>query len=75
MNQCPALGRLALLATSPALAQPKTISAVMHSDLKVLDPIWTTANIVRNHGYMVWDTLFAMDDELRPSRRWSIAGR
>jgi peptide/nickel transport system substrate-binding protein len=23
----------------PALAQPKTIKAVMHSDLKVLDPI------------------------------------
>ncbi|MBV8185822.1 MAG: ABC transporter substrate-binding protein [Alphaproteobacteria bacterium] len=38
----------------------------MHSDLKVLDPIWTTANIVRNHGYMVWDTLFAMDAELHP---------
>ena len=37
----------------------------MHSDLKVLDPIWTTANIVRNHGYMVWDTLFAMDEKLQ----------
>ena len=47
----------------------------MHSDLKVLDPIWTTANIVRNHGYMVWDTLFAMDEKCRSSRRWSIAGR
>ena len=51
---------------APALAQPKTIKAVMHSDLKVLDPIWTTANIVRNHGYMVWDTLFAMDEKLTP---------
>ena len=36
----------------------------MHSDLKILDPIWTTAYIVRNHGYMVWDTLFAMDEKL-----------
>ena len=51
---------------SPASAQTKTVRAVMHSDLKVLDPIWTTANIVRNHGYMVWDTLFAMDDKLQP---------
>jgi peptide/nickel transport system substrate-binding protein len=40
-----------------------TIKAVMHSDLKIVDPIWTTAYITRNHGYMVYDTLFAMDDE------------
>ena len=40
----------------------------MHSDVKILDPIWTTAYIQRNHGYMVWDTLFAMDDkfEVKP---------
>ncbi len=56
----------ACLAASPVLAQTKTVKAVMHSDLKVLDPIWTTANIVRNHGYMVWDTLFAMDANLVP---------
>ena len=64
-----AAGSAALLLASPAAsvpgwAQTKTIKAVMHSDLKVLDPIWTTANIVRNHGYMVWDTLFAMDEKL-----------
>jgi peptide/nickel transport system substrate-binding protein len=40
-----------------------TLRAVMHSDLKIVDPIWTTAYITRNHGYMVYDTLFAMDDE------------
>src|SRR5437762_2703333 len=33
----------------------------MHSDLKIVDPIWTTAYITRNHGYMVYDTLFATD--------------
>jgi peptide/nickel transport system substrate-binding protein len=38
-----------------------TLRAVMQSDLKILDPIWTTAYIVRNYGYMVYDTLFAMD--------------
>ena len=67
----------ALLFASPAFAQTKTIKAVMHSDLKVLDPIWTTANIVRNHGYMVWDTLFAMDADLRPQPqmvdRWEVS--
>ncbi|MGE3065561.1 MAG: ABC transporter substrate-binding protein [Hyphomicrobiaceae bacterium] len=39
----------------------KVLRAVMHSDLKILDPIWTTAYIVRNHGYMIYDTLFATD--------------
>ena len=51
----------------PALAET-TLKVVMHSDLKIVDPIWTTAYIVRNHGYMVYDTLFAMDakGEVRP---------
>src|SRR6201986_5521611 len=50
-----------LLAGAPAEAQ--TLKVVMHSDVKILDPIWTTAYIQRNHGYMVWDTLFAMDEK------------
>ena len=50
-----------------ALAQ-KTLRFVPHSDLKILDPIWTTAYITRNHGYMVYDTLFGMDEkgEIKP---------
>jgi len=52
------------LAAGHAAAQQTTLKVVMHSDLKILDPIWTTAYIVRNHGYMVWDTLFAMDDKV-----------
>jgi peptide/nickel transport system substrate-binding protein len=52
---------------APAHAE-KTLRAVMHSDLKILDPIWTTAYIVRNHGYMIYDTLFATDakGEIKP---------
>jgi peptide/nickel transport system substrate-binding protein len=57
---------LALPAFSlPALAAGKTITAVMHSDLRVLDPGITTAYIVRDHGYMVYDTLLAMDSEFK----------
>ncbi len=56
-----AAGATALLTAAPVQAQ--TIKAVMHSDVKILDPIWTTAYIQRNHGYMVWDTLFAMDEK------------
>ncbi len=72
-----ATATLTTFAASPVLAQPRTLKAVLHSDLKVLDPIWTTANIVRNHGYMVWDTLFAMDDKLAPQPqmvdRWTVS--
>jgi peptide/nickel transport system substrate-binding protein len=51
-----------------ASAQQKTLRFVPHSDVKILDPIWTTAYITRNHGYMVYDTLFAMDanNEIKP---------
>src|SRR5271154_2366685 len=50
----------AVLALS-SLAQAKTITAVMHSDLRTIDPGFTTAYITRDHGYMVYDTLLATD--------------
>lgn len=42
----------------------KVLRVVPHADLKNVDPIWTTAYITRNHGYMVYDTLFAVDENL-----------
>jgi peptide/nickel transport system substrate-binding protein len=65
---------LKVLAAAAALALPcganaqVTLKVVMHSDLKIVDPIWTTAYITRNHGYMIYDTLFAMDEknEIKP---------
>src|ERR1700726_4949837 len=58
-----ALSAIALSA-SLAMSSPadaKTITAVMHSDLRVIDPGITTAYITRDHGYMVYDTLLAED--------------
>ena len=51
-----------------AIADNSVFRAVVHADLKNIDPIWTTAYISRNHGYMVWDTLFASDEkfEIQP---------
>lgn len=54
---------VALAAASPADA--KTITAVMHSDLRVIDPGFTTAYITRDHGYMVYDTLLAEDSSFK----------
>jgi len=48
-----------------ALAQgdAKTLRIVPHSNLAILDPIWTTAYMSRNHGYMIYDTLFGTDEK------------
>jgi peptide/nickel transport system substrate-binding protein len=45
-------------------ASADTLRAAMHSDLKIVDPIWTTALISVHHGYMIYDTLFALDENL-----------
>src|SRR5687767_9182528 len=45
-------------------AEAQTLRAVMHADIKIIDPIWTSAYNVRNYGYMVYDTLLAMDEKL-----------
>ena len=50
---------------APAFGETKTLKVVMHSDLKSLDPVWTGAYIVRNHGYLIYDTLFALDQSFR----------
>jgi len=51
------------MAAAPATAQ--TLRMVSHADIKILDPIWTTALITRNHGYMIYDVLFAKDADLK----------
>ncbi len=50
--------------TSPALAAGKTISAVMHADLRT-PGMMTTAYIVRDFGYMIFDTLVAQDSNFK----------
>jgi peptide/nickel transport system substrate-binding protein len=52
----------ALLAAAPVQAQSNVLRVVPHSNLAVLDPIWTTAYMSRNHGYMIYDTLFGTDE-------------
>ena len=61
-------GLLTLSLAPAALAQAsgKTIKFIPEADLRSLDPIWTTAYITRNHGYMVYDTLFALDEHFKP---------
>ena len=44
-----------------AVPANKVFRFVPHANLAVLDPIWTTAYVTRNHGYMIYDTLFSED--------------
>lgn len=43
-----------------------TLKVVLQSQLKILDPVTTPAYSTRNHGYLVYDTLFAKDAESKP---------
>ena len=38
---------------------------VPQTELKILDPVWTTGYITQNHGYLVYDTLFGTDENLQ----------
>lgn len=83
-------------ALASALALPSVVRAetsrvlkfIPQSDLAVIDPIWSTAYNSRNHGYMVFDTLFGMDAryQIQPQmlagftveddgRRWNLTLR
>src|SRR5215471_17827938 len=42
-----------------------TVRVVPEVDLKVLDPVWTTALITGTHAYLVYDTLFSADRNWR----------
>src|SRR5688572_4867722 len=53
----------AITGAAGAMAQDKTLRIVPHSNLAILDPIWTTAYMSRNHGYMIYDTLFGTDEK------------
>src|ERR1700747_108596 len=60
-------GLFAFASSRAALgAESKTLRFIVRTDLRVLDPIWTTAYVSRNHGYMIFDTLFALDSKFRP---------
>src|SRR3954466_3607695 len=59
-----ALSLAMVLGAPTAFAQgQKVLKFIPQADLRILDPITTTAYITRNHGYMVYDTLFAMDEK------------
>lgn len=67
LSKCRAFAALLMLAAGALHAQDaaKVLRVVPQADLKILDPIWTTATITTHHGFMVYDTLFGTDEQGR----------
>ena len=65
--------RRTLAAAAAALALPAAVRAqsrttlkfVPAADLSSLDPVWTTSYQSRDHGFLVFDTLFGLTDDFR----------
>ncbi len=61
--------RTFLAGSAAALAAPSVVRAqskrvlkfIPQSDVTILDPVWTTAYVTRNHAYLIFDTLYGMD--------------
>src|SRR5258708_34714749 len=69
---------LIALAAAPASGVAETVLRfIPQADLRSLDPIWTTAYVTRNFGYLVFDTLFALDKEFKPQPQmvdsWTVS--
>ncbi|WP_408021714.1 ABC transporter substrate-binding protein [Siccirubricoccus phaeus] len=70
------LGGGAAAALAAPLAAPRFANAqgaagrvlkfVPQANLTSLDPIWTTANVTRNHAWLVYDVLYGMDANFQP---------
>ena len=67
----------ALLAMTANASAEQVLRVATHAGLSGLDPIWTSAYITRNHGYMIFDALFALDEsfEVQPQMvdTWQVS--
>jgi peptide/nickel transport system substrate-binding protein len=66
--------RTFLAGTAATLAAPyvsraagqRVLKFIPQSDPTVLDPIWTTAYVTRNHAFMIFETLYGIDSAYKP---------
>ena len=71
------LGAQGAAAQTDSASQKNILRMVPHSNLVILDPIWTSAYMSRNHGYMIYDTLFGTDEknQIKPQmvESWTVS--
>ena len=67
----------AALAFAGPVSAETVLKVSLHSDLKIVDPIWTTALISTHHGNMIYDTLFSLDESqaVKPQMvdKWEVS--
>lgn len=58
-------------------AKAETLRVAPHAHLYSIDPVYTMEYITRSHGYLVYDTLFALDENLEPQPQmvseWTVS--
>src|SRR5580765_4889573 len=60
-------GATVLAAPNIALSQSRRVLKFLpQADLATLDPVWTTADVTRNHAHLVFDTLYGQDNNFQP---------
>lgn len=73
------LAAMGLSFAGPAVAATPAnlLRFIPQADIQTLDPVVTNSYNTRNFGYMVWDTLFAMDAAYKPQPqmvdRWTVS--
>ena len=62
---------------SVSAPQAQTITAVLHAPVRAVDPVISTAYIVRDYAYMVYDTVLALDadNKIQPqmAEGWTVS--
>src|SRR6266403_6082197 len=66
LRQASAVAVVGLAAVAFPANGETVLKVVPQADLKLIDPFFTTANITSNHGYMIYDNLFSLDEKLDP---------
>jgi peptide/nickel transport system substrate-binding protein len=56
----------AIAAPAYSQSRQRVLKFIPQADLANPDPIWTTTTVAYNHGFMVWDTPYALDASYRP---------
>lgn len=68
---------ISFVSAMSGLASAQTITVVMQSGLRILDPVLSTAYVTRDHGYMIYDTLFGIDShfKIQPQMvdKWTVS--
>lgn len=77
LGLCIATSAAVLALPAPVQAQEKVLRAVMHADVRTLDPFWSTQTIAGIHGMMIYDTLFSLDIHMQPQPQmvdtWTVS--